>query len=120
MCTIALRFLSPSWRSTMSVTVSPGSGLRRLGERSIGFLSATLLVTPRAVTSQATLTEPSARLTPARAGRTAYTAGDLGSLAGDFGNGFASDINPAGQVVGSSQTGFNSSEPHAVLWANGA
>jgi probable HAF family extracellular repeat protein len=45
-----------------------------------------------------------------------YTAVDLGSLAGPSGFSSASDINDAGQIVGQSQTGFNSPQSHAVLW----
>jgi probable HAF family extracellular repeat protein len=87
--------------------------------RLLTLLSATVALGILGCTSEETLTEPSAGPTPVRAGHSAYIAVDLGSLTGDFGNSFASDINPAGQVVGSSHTGFNSLESHAVLWTNG-
>ena len=84
--------------------------------RLITLLSATVALGIVACTSEETLTEPSSGPSLAAAVRSAYTAVDLGSLAGDFGNSFALDINPAGQIVGLSQTGFNLPEQHAVLW----
>jgi probable HAF family extracellular repeat protein len=92
------------------------AGRSGISVRPITLLSATVALGIVACTAEETLTEPPSRPSLAPAVRTAYTAVDLGSLAGPFGNSFASDINPAGQVVGLSQTGFNLPVQHAVLW----
>jgi probable HAF family extracellular repeat protein len=83
--------------------------------RLITLLSAAMALGMGACTSEETLTEPSASASHARASAGAYTAVDLGTL-GSTGS-FATDINPAGQVVGGSETAAG--EAHAFLWEKG-
>jgi probable HAF family extracellular repeat protein len=76
-----------------------------------------------ACTPEETPTEPSASPTLARAAAGAYTAVDLGTLGACCST--ATDINPRGQVVGSSEVRVSGNdeeveeETHAVLWENG-
>jgi probable HAF family extracellular repeat protein len=83
----------------MSVKVKSSSGSRWLGEKSRAFLSATVLLTALACTSEESLTEPSiaAGVTAEMRVAKTYTALDLDT---PFGSGEATAINPAGVVVG--------------------
>jgi probable HAF family extracellular repeat protein len=111
----------PGWAPATDAYNLPRSRAGRFGicVRLMTLLSATVALGILACTSEETPTEPSSTPSPAAALRNAYTAVDLGSLTGDFGNSLASDINPAGQIVGLSQTGVNLPELHAVLWTKG-
>ena len=71
-----------------------------------------------ACTSDDTPTEPATGASPALAAAKTYTAVDLGTLGGAKSEAWA--INPAGQVVGASETAPGNFQIHAFLWQNGA
>jgi probable HAF family extracellular repeat protein len=86
--------------------------------RLITLLSAPMALGMVACTSEESPTEPSAEVSPARAAAKTYTAVDLGTLGGAKSEAWA--INPAGQVVGGSETAPGSFQNHAFLWEKGA
>jgi probable HAF family extracellular repeat protein len=98
----------------MSIKLKSGSGPRRLGEKSIAFRSAAMLLTTLACSSEESLTEPSVVTPEMRVAKT-YTAVDLGTLGGQLS--VANDINSAGQVVGISRSADGTNR--AFLWENG-
>jgi probable HAF family extracellular repeat protein len=85
--------------------------------RLMTLLSATVALGLLACTSEETPTEPSASAHPELATVKAYTAVDLGTLGGPSSE--ATGINPAGQIVGGSQTAAGSFQTHAFLWVDG-
>jgi probable HAF family extracellular repeat protein len=104
----------------MSNKVKSASGPRRLGEKSMAFLSATVLLAAVACTSEESLTEPSVAAGATQAAARIYTAVDLGVLpsSGLITFSHASDINDAGQIVGSSSAAPGELS-HAFLWHKG-
>ena len=91
--------------------------------RSITMLYASLALAMLACTSEESPTEPFGSPSLARGGGATYTAVDLNAFGGTptFPStccNFASAINPAGQVVGTSEVGGGFL--HAILWAKGA
>ena len=78
----------------MSVQPKSSSGPRRLGEKSMALLSATVLLTALACTSEESLTEPSVAADAKQSAAGIYTALDLGTLGGNYSE--AKAINPAG------------------------
>jgi probable HAF family extracellular repeat protein len=86
-----------------------------IGKRLIALLCATLVLGMAACRSEESPTEPSGEVSPARAAARTYVAIDLGTLGGLSSK--ATDINSAGQVVGSSTTAQG--DTHAFLWDKG-
>jgi probable HAF family extracellular repeat protein len=83
--------------------------------RLITLLCAAIALGLAACMSEEAPTEPHGGPSLARAGASAYTPLDIGTLGGAFSR--ATGINPAGQVVGASAT--PGGEAHAFLWEKG-